>query len=348
MAIEVIARILPLPAEEFDKMVASIQDRHPGSGRNLKWTLIGLANHADATTGYCFPGVMRLARYTGLTKRSVQRALKQAEVVGLIKRRKRVDMSSEYLLNFRALPEVDEEVFSKESKETDFFWSEEPDLFEGALPHATDDKTPCHGGTPPMPPATRPHASLAPKTSVGTSEETSEETSGCADAQDDDVGTDLVVAEDLPLKDFIAAEWKKLKTDFPEIGDCRRVTDQMVNLIKQRTKEHRVDGESDHDLWRTVFERIRSSHFLTGRAPPTAGRTRFHLTLSWLLKPHLFREVINGKYTSSRADDGAFDPSTGEVLGPAAAATRGTIQRLRDARQRPAGGGNPRQAGFAG
>ena len=318
-------------------MVAPIQARHPGSGRNLKWTLIGLANHADATTGYCFPGVMRIVRYTGLTKRSVQRALKQAEVVGLLKRRKRVDMSSEYMLNFDLLPYVDEKKFSRETKESNLDWAEEPDLFASGLPHATDDKSPCQPRQAPMPPATRPRATVAPKTSVETSEETSVETSGAIAPVDD--GT---------LHGFIRSEWAKVQADFPEIGGLRQLTDQMKELIRQRTKEHRA-GETDRELWAAVFAEIRQSRFLTGRAPPGPARTqRFRLTLSTLLKPHIFREVINAKYRDSRADDGAFDPSTGEVLGPAAAATRGTIQRLRNARQPSGAGGHPRQAGFAG
>src|SRR3546814_7087001 len=53
------------------------------------------------------------------------------------------------------------------------------------------------------------------------------------------------------------------------------------------------------------------------------------LTLSELLKTHIFRETINGKYISTDADEGSYDRSTGEILGPAAQAARGTLERIR-------------------
>lgn len=335
--------------EDFDELLGSLKEELPGSGRVLKWVLISLADNAN-DQGYCWPSIETIAQRTMLTERSVQRAIKQAIRLKIIRRHLRRNNSSQYIFNLDALPQGE----LKKSKKPLFDdppEEEEQDLFAvaGGVTSVQDGDDQrgdiCAEG---VNSTTKVGDRLAPKPSVEPPIEEPPESLG-ADAPDDDNGTSMVAAEDLPLKDFIAAEWKKLKADFPEVGDCRRVTDQMVTLIKQRTKEHRVDGETDHDLWRTVFERIRSSKFLTGRVPPVPPRTtRFHLTLSWLLKPHLFREVINGKYTSSRADDGAFDPSTGEVLGPAAAATRGTIQRLRDARQRPGGGGHPRQAGCSG
>jgi helix-turn-helix protein len=346
MAIEVIARILPRPVEDFDEMVAPIEKRHPGSGRNLKWTLIGLANHADATTGYCYPGVKRIVRYTGLTKRSVQRALKQAEVIGLLKRRQRVDMTSEYLLNFAMLPYVVEErVFGKENKEggiVDF--DDEPDMFEIVKPadvdisgmlgrhggtRASDDTDPCHPGTPPVPVTTPPHATLAPNTSVETSVETSEEKS-----------TETVRADiSLPLRQYIVDEWAILKASVGDtIAGLRSVTDSMLVLAKTQARLHAKEGETDQEVWRIVFDEIPKSRFLTGRAPPGFGRsTSFRLSFSRLVKPHIFREVVNGAYDRNRADDGNFDPATGEVLGPARKAAAGTASRIKLARQSGAG-----------
>lgn len=331
--------------EDFDALLATLKDELPGSGRALKWVLISLADNAN-DHGYCWPAIETIGQRTGLTERSVQRAIKQALRLGILRRRLRRNNSSEYLFNLDLLPQG---TLRKPKKNTDPFAGfdeAEPDLFEGVTSVQKEDPAGGDIYAPGVNSMQKGGARLAPKPSNEPPLKEPSESLG-ADAPDD--GSSLMVVDSLPLKEFIAAEWAMLKMDFPEIGDCRRITDQMANLIKTRTAEHRVDGESDHDLWRTVFDRIRASHFLTGRAPPGPGRTtRFHLTLSWLLKPHLFREVINGKYTSSRADAGAFDPATGEVLGPAAAATRGTIQRLRDARQRPGSGGDTRQAGYSG
>src|SRR3546814_2737458 len=80
---------------------------------------------------------------------------------------------------------------------------------------------------------------------------------------------------------------------------------------------------------REAFIKIASSRFQTGRVAPTKGRNRYKLTLSELLKTHIFRETINGKYISTDADEGSYDRSTGEILGPAAQAERGTLERTR-------------------
>ena len=57
------------------------------TGRNastLASVLIGLANHADPDGRNAFPGIATLARYTRLSERSVQYALRDLEELGLI------------------------------------------------------------------------------------------------------------------------------------------------------------------------------------------------------------------------------------------------------------------------
>src|SRR3546814_20935412 len=76
---------------------------------------------------------------------------------------------------------------------------------------------------------------------------------------------------------------------------------------------------------REAFIKIASSRCQTGRVAPTKGRNRYNLTLSELLKTHIFRETINGKSISTDDDEGSYDRSTGEILGPAAQADRKSV-----------------------
>lgn len=154
----------------------------------------------------------------------------------------------------------------------------------------------------------------------------------------ENLGTENSVRPDVsvPLRKFIVDEWAVLKAEIGDtIAGLRSVTDSMLELARTQAKIHAVDGQSDQEVWKIVFDEIRQSRFLTGRAPPGFGKsTSFRLSFSRLVKPHIFREVINGAYASNGADDGNFDPDTGEVLGPARAATGRTIQRIRQARER--------------
>src|SRR3546814_4855657 len=115
------------------------------------------------------------------------------------------------------------------------------------------------------------------------------------------------------------------------MGECRKVLPSQLQLAKERAQQHRVGNQTDVEVWREAFIKIASSRFQTGRVAPTKGRNRYKLTLSELLKTHIFRETINGKYISTDADEGPYDRSPGEILGPSSQAARGTLERIRSA-----------------
>src|SRR3546814_20589139 len=85
------------------------------------------------------------------------------------------------------------------------------------------------------------------------------------------------------------------------MGECRKVLPSQLQLAKERAQQHRVGNQTDVEVWREAFIKIASSRFQTGRVAPTKGRNRYKLTLSELLKTHIFRETINGKYISPDA-----------------------------------------------
>lgn len=52
---------------------------------------------------------------------------------------------------------------------------------------------------------------------------------------------------------------------------------------------------------RRLFGYVGQSHFLTGRAPPGAGKRPFFVELEWLVKPINWAKVIEGKYHTEAA-----------------------------------------------
>lgn len=319
--------------EDFDDLLATLneKDKLPGSGRALKWVLISLADNAS-DPGYCWPSIETIAQRTCLTERSVQRAIKQALALKLLRRRLRTNNSSEYLFNLDLLPHG---TLRTAKKNTDPFASfdEEPDLFEGVTSVQKKRVDPKAGVTSVQAGVTSVQArgdTVAPKPSIEPSKEPLVKE-----------GVETTRAITISLRDFIQAEWEKLKADYPNVGACRAVLDSQVDIAVERAGQHRKPGQTDIDVWTDVFAEVRKSRFLTGQCPPGPGRTsRFRLTLSKLLKTHIFREVINEGYSDIDADNGNFDPNTGEILGPAKQATDRTFERIRQARERGGFGGD--------
>jgi len=71
----------------------------PHKNATHKVVLLGLANHADPTGGKCFPSITRLELYTGLSRRTVIRAIKQMEELGIISAIHTKGKSTQYQLN---------------------------------------------------------------------------------------------------------------------------------------------------------------------------------------------------------------------------------------------------------
>ena len=303
-----------------------------------KFVALALANMAGDDDAACYPAVDTLARICGCVPRTIQNCTKRLESKGLLKIYTRKDRSNYYVFNMANLPIVSRPLRGRKERRIMVDIDVEPDLF------AENERVQEIHPTPEPPSGTGESGSMtgafnsmtgagdSPINHIETSKEPTEESGGDA--------PDSVV--DLSLADFIKTEWDKLKAQFPNLGECRKVLPTQLELAKERANQHRVGDQSDVDVWREVFIKIASSRFQTGRVAPTKGRNRYKLTLSELLKTHIFRETINGKYISNDADEGAYDRNTGEILGPAAAATSGTIERFRAARQRGNGGGDPR------
>lgn len=297
-----------------------------------KFVALAIADIAD-DDGACYPSIERLARKCSCVTRTVQVALRDLEKKRLVRRFRRKDRTDFFQLVVENWPYVEKPVRS--AKEVRFTASEyqsvteSRDLFEDFMrgesnsPHGPEDEK---GGVNLNPQGVNLTTMTPEGDSPNTSEDSSEEPSESLVAG----ATNIITS----LDRLIETEWEKLKTDFPNVGECRRVTESALRLAYERAQQHAKFGETSMDVWREVFEKIRRSRFLTGQVPPRQGNaTRFRLTLSRLLKPHIFIEVINDAYSDIDDDKRDIDAS-GNRIGPAAAATRNTIDRLRSARER--------------
>lgn len=306
-----------------------------------KFVALALADIAH-NDGSCYPSVERLAKMCSCTVRTVQIALRDLEKKGLLKRRRRKDRTDHYQLVLENWPLVEEPAnspkereFTRAEYEYKRAWDSE---YDAPMDDLFDPKPTGEDNSPVEKEDGRSKSHRPPKISTSTPEADSpkpleeplEEPLEKKGPENSDPATSVVIS----LRDFIQTEWDKLKADFPNMGSCRKVLDSQLELARDRARQHALAGQSDIDVWAEVFALVRKSRFQTGRVAPTNGRNRYKLTLSELLKTHIFRETMNGKYTSDDADEGGYDPHTGEILGPARAATRSTIERLRSARKR--------------
>lgn len=296
-----------------------------------KFVALAMANMAGDDDFACYPAVETLARICGCVPRTVQNCTRRLAAKGIIKIYTRHDRSNYYIFNMKNLPIVSRPIRGRKERRIMIDIEDEPDFFEmtGELDSPLNLTTPT-GESNSMrgESGSMTGAPDSPINLIETTIETTEESSGADDVDDRP-------SKDPSLRDFIKTEWDKLKADFPNMGECRKVLDSQLELAKERARQHATPGQSDIEVWQEMFTIIRGSRFLTGRVPPSGGRTnRFKLTLSELLKTHIFREAINGKYTSNDIDERTVDDRTGGRLGPAAEATRGTIERFRQARER--------------
>lgn len=288
-----------------------------------KFIAIALAD-ASSDDGMCWPAVATIALKCSCSERTVQNAVKSLCAKNLLRKHERRDQSSYYFFNLDNLPLVERPRRSKERgfvtvKDTGA--ADSPQLFgTGESGSVTGESGSMTGESP------------APRNIKETSLETSDRLSGVFDAK---TPASLIgdYEPQLPVKvasiiDYVEMGWSQLKSEYPGIAGIRKIDDGLAHTIKTRTEQHRLKGESDEDLWNRVFSEIRSSRFLQGRVPPNAGReSPFKLTLSWLVKAAMFREVINGKYSRS-ADDGRDTDRSGRPLSQADQAAADAIRSL--------------------
>lgn len=157
----------------------------------------------------------------------------------------------------------------------------------------------------------------------------------------------------VPLEEFVLEQWGKLHGEHPGVTAHRMFSPAQVKKIGARAgdaiKGRKKSGliQTPEEIWRELFEQIRRSAFLTGRAPPGKGRTTpFKLTVDYVLRQDQFFRILDGGY-----DDGdrhgpgrSYDPGNGRSYGPAEQAGRRALGRLRKSGEPGAGRGNPRSA----
>lgn len=259
---------------DFDPEVEPIQETHPGSGKNLAWALIAMADMAS-DDGFCWPAVETIARKARLSVRATQMALRQAEKIGILRKRDRRDASSQYVFVIDAMPHVERPSRAKERGPLDSFDEPEPDLFGTGAGGAGVKKRRVQGvrGTGAWDSLTG--AGDAPR-NVRESEENPQPSS-----------------DDLLCR-FVEEEWgTNLRLAYPDLPPMPPMTEARARAIARRADEHagkRPDHEARLAVWKTAFEVVRSSKLLLGL------KTDWSCSVDWLLTRKNFGKVIARQY----------------------------------------------------
>jgi hypothetical protein len=274
---------------DMDADVAALdQTRYPGSGRNLFWTLIALAD-SSTDEGFAWPAVATLARKSRLGKRAVQMALKQAEALGMLRRRERLDASTQYLFVLERLPHVARPKRPKERGPIEYFEEAESDLFEGDAQDAPHKPAPVH-----------------PTTLTGESHDT-DGRMGCTQNHHRIIKEPSSLSSEDIAREF-AARWNALHDEVPKIPGTTQFSERRRNLLLRRVDDH---GESPtrkpanvEALFDKLFDAIRASRFLRGEKKDWAING-----VDWILNATNFTKVMEGYYGRDySADAHSADP----------------------------------------
>lgn len=273
MSIDIMNRIW---WRDFGPVLAPIQDDHPGSEKNFAWTMLSLADSAG-DEGFCWPAVETIARKARLSPRAVQMALKQAEVVGILRRRHRRDSSTQYVFVLDKLPHVERPKRAKERGPLEHFEEQEELFLTGA-------------GDSPVDPArvnpVRRTGAGDSLTGAGDAPRTINESSG-----ENHHSLDALFAR-------VERGWNELVEHHPDMARFPPLTDERKSLIARRTDDHAGKKASDEDkekLWALVFEQIGGSKLLTGQSTDWQGAT-----LDWTLRKANFSKIVGLQYGNGR------------------------------------------------
>lgn len=310
--------------------------------------LFYLLESAHHETHLCFPSMKRIADIVEMSERTVQRHISALAERGLFVREEQRRTDGSRMVNCYRFVASGTMKIGKESvvilePERETEGEQQPAIIGGldnppilTPPPVRNDTTPrqdCRDIDQESEPGIR----TSPLSPDGESPPSGE----------DLFGGDLPIAPAFSLSAFVWQEWEQLEINHPNVAMPRLIDEGLAKMIEQRARTHAKLGETPVEVWTAVFEQIRASLFLCGRTAPGPGRDKsFTLSLGWLCRPANFREVINGKYTS-KSTDAAYG-ADGQRLGPTGQAVGGALARLRAAKERGAGGRDPRSAAGGG
>lgn len=166
------------------------------------------------------------------------------------------------------------------------------------------------------------------------------------DSGDDLFGGAIAIPDAPPLDEIVLESWHALKLAEPKIADVQfldparkvKIAKRAGDAVKARATAGIVSTPGE--VWAEIFEAIRRSTFLCGRAPPGRDRTGpFKLNIDFVLRPPMFLKILEGGFDDDeRSSANGFDAGTGRRYGPGEQATRSVLSRLQSSRERRARG----------
>ena len=313
--------------------------------------LLEAANNKDRK---CFPSIRKIAKFTDMAERTVQRHISALADRGLFKRiEQRRDDGSRMVNCYQFIIQGSVRI----GRESVVVIGPDEDDGEDLQPAKTGRlDNPPFLAPPPVGNDTTPRQSRQGLYKDLESEPGIRTDSN--DYADHDTETDLF-GQPIKTPEQMAAErraeairvieegWAQAMESAKGIAALRggKLDDTRAEAAIQRAQKFMVEGETEADVWRAVFEKIQSSFWLCGGTRPRDDRPPFRLQMTWLLENRNFTKVLEGKF-----DDGR-DPTQANGTGPrryspgGAVASRIIERNLARRHGRPGGGNRSRAIG---
>jgi len=320
----------------------------PEMGHSEFRVLFRLCWHLNEGDLLCCPSIEDLAGKTGMSERTVYRAIDKLESDGYIAvHRERWPNGTQKNNRYAILADVSfkmpggNNVRIKLSKEDS---KSRVTLVSGGVDQPGD--TGVTGRVTPMSPNEqgRYNKEVIPPSPNGEGTPT----------ENSDLFGEVAAEPEPPLAERVVAAWKQLASEVPAISNIRLVDDARAKKIVARAAAAaRQLGITPWEVWQQVLAAIPRSSFLCGRAPPGKGYVKpMTLTIDYVLRPAEFQKILEGAY-DDRPGSGpsSYDPSTGRRYGPSEQAGRSVLERRRARRAQsqqpgdiPGSPGNPHAA----
>lgn len=133
-----------------------------------------------------------------------------------------------------------------------------------------------------------------------------------------------------PIELSVMRMWNEVASQYPGVSPCEVMNDKRKGWIRARAAEAEKSGMDPLEAWRRVIDSIHTSEFLRGERPPRPGdKGKFKNTINFMSRPDQFaRALEGGNDDRERLDQRTHNIETGREFGPAERSGRKVIAKL--------------------
>jgi predicted transcriptional regulator len=298
--------------------------------------LFYLLEAARSDTNTCFPSIKKIATFTDMAERTVQRHITALADRGLFERIEQRRNDGSRMVNCYRFVVAGTIRIGRES-----VIQIEPE------DHEADVEQPANNGGLTNPPVLTPppvNTDTTPRQDWRDIDKESEpgispqESSTLEPPVEKDLlGEPVLTAE----QEEAARQGRLIQFVDTAWADARRRYPMMVASTVTPRRQKLVIKRGDIGAWAKAFAAIEASPFLQGNSPAGKDRSQpFVVSMDWLLKAANFDKVVEGTYSDKRALSSGYDANSGRKLTAVEQASRHVIAGIRESRARRGFGGD--------